>query len=461
MENNGKTYLLTYDVRSFLKKLFGIDTLPGPEKNQKILLQWVQQKLQEEGSLKWVLEEKDGLLAQLGSTERFPDEYLDIIVNKAIFNRFIQPFNLACILGEEEAYRDKLPVLWKIFGNEKEIKTDTPHKRTVAWDKFLQIWGGIGSVPPNGLSDRYWAHPVLGKLPRLENYLNFYNRDPVTGELKIIPIKNRTDSDLIKLEEFPGYLKDIERAYKIDLPLLKTQRALRLFSKAQEEKKEVTEEADKPISNDYEAFIRSLRVWFQSDSEIKIQVPERPAKIYNYDSLGFRDEKTKSWRTFLDILQDPDHSYNIGPAHKISGDDKQRVKNYSNQLKRLDQINIKLGKFISKTYNRQMPKDFKIYERLKAEKPGTYGFKFQIGINTADEKIESRYDLFSKDQLRSGLKSLSDESDKYKKDPNNPEVKDDLMDAATVARKRGALTEDELRNMIKSYRTLDLESKGG
>lgn len=35
------------------------------------------------------------------------------------------------------------------------------------------------------------------------------------------------------------------------------------------------------------------------------------------------------------------------------------------------------------------------------------------------------------------------------------------MDAATVAWERGLLTEDELKNMIQSHRSLDLESKGG
>lgn len=131
---------------------------------------------------------------------------------------------------------------------------------------------------------------------------------------------------------------------------------------------EITEEADNSVSNDFEVFVRKLRVSYESDSEIKMQEPRMPAKLYNCIALGFRDQRVKTWKMLLSILQAPDHSWNIGSAHVNSGGKKQIVRYYSSQLKLLGQINIKLGNFIGNTYGRQMPKKFKIYERLKMRK---------------------------------------------------------------------------------------------
>jgi len=170
------------------------------------------------------------------------DEYLDDIAKKAIFNGFIQPFNLARILGVEEDYGNLLPILWEKFEcnrSGRETKMDTPNERTFAWYKLLRRWGGIRSVPPDDLSDRFWADPVLGKLPAIQHHLSLYNQHPVTGKLKIIPIKNRTDSDLIKLKDLREYLKDVERTFEVNFPLPK-----RLFPKTQEEEMEVTEKGN-------------------------------------------------------------------------------------------------------------------------------------------------------------------------------------------------------------------------
>lgn len=204
---------------------------------------------------------------------------------------------------------------------------------------------------------------------------------------------------------------------------------------------EATEGAEKRIPNDYENFVRKLRISCQSDSEIKIQAPGRLGKTYSCSSLGFRDEKTQEWKTLLDILQDPDHLYNIGQAYKSSGGDKQRVKHYDNQLKRLNQISIKLSRFISKTYNRQMPKDFKIYEHHKSEKPGTYRFKFQV----ADDSLKNKYNRYSNEQLLSEIEAFQE---KNKQQPLDQIEKDKVNDLLTIANQRRLISKEKIETIF-------------
>lgn len=204
-----------------------------------------------------------------------------------------------------------------------------------------------------------------------------------------------------------------------------------------------------PLAKDYEDFIRNLIVFNENDSEIKIQRSGKPAKEVISTSLGFRNEKTLGWKTFLEILQKKDHSYSVGIAH---------TKEYDQNRKMLNQIDTKLINFFSKEFSIQFPKGYHLYELDRSEKPGTYRFKFQIKDNVFEQKIGSKYDGLSDGKLLSEIKRLSEE---FRRNNSNSKVWDDLSELAMLAKGRRILTEKELEDMIQSYRSSDLESKGG
>ncbi len=207
-----------------LKKIFGVDTFPGHRKAREIFLKFAQQTLQKEGGREWLLREKSSLLAELAETEKDSDETLDRIAEEARFNGFICLRDLASILAAEAGCNEVLPKLWEVFRcnfNGRKIRTDTPNGLKFGWYRLLRRVAGIGSIPPEGCSNRYWVDPVLGSLPPMQNYLNLYGRDPATGDLKVKPIKDRGDGDFVKLDDLQEYLKNTGRAFKLNFPLPK------------------------------------------------------------------------------------------------------------------------------------------------------------------------------------------------------------------------------------------------
>lgn len=148
-------------------------------------------------------------------------QWFDNITKKAILNGFIQLYYLAHMMALEENYSEILPSLWGFYqcdvkGLKRRTKADlTGHdienykNRVVMWDRLLQRWGGIK------------VHPALtkGRVDTIK-YLNLYREDSISGELKRVD-SNQTESDLVKLDEFEEYLKNIEKALQIDFPLPK------------------------------------------------------------------------------------------------------------------------------------------------------------------------------------------------------------------------------------------------
>jgi hypothetical protein len=150
---------------------------------------------------------------------------------------------------------------------------------------------------------------------------------------------------------------------------------------------------------DPEDFVRKLRVFYESDFEIKIQLPRKPPLSYNQAALGFHRSNGKVWNDFLMILQKPDDpTYQCGIAHGRAYADKsklQRKKGYDVGQKRLAAMNKKLIAFFTKEYEIQFPKGYKIYEHLPNDGSGIYRFKFHVGgrkeahsENFPEEEIE-------------------------------------------------------------------------
>lgn len=153
---------------------------------------------------------------------------------------------------------------------------------------------------------------------------------------------------------------------------------------------------------DADTFIRSLRIYYVTDQEIKIGTDGRSKVLYTREALGFK-KAPKAWRELLKILKSSHHLYYTGTAH---GADRQRRTTYDVNQKTLRLINDKILSFLNNTYPIQLPKGFKIYEHPVSERPGTYKFKFII-INNAEEEKTAVYDQCSRSELLKIIEDLS------------------------------------------------------
>jgi hypothetical protein len=189
---------------------------------------------------------------------------------------------------------------------------------------------------------------------------------------------------------------------------------------------------------DYDKFVRSLRVSYENEEQIKIQRFGQTSLPYTYVDFGFK-RPGKAWRIFLEILQNQGHFYNTGPAYYGT---KQRNKHYDSSLGLLKELNKKWINFIDKTFSLGAPEGFRIYEKREGEKPGTYAFKFQIGDSTPQNK----YDQYSNEQLISEIKNLR----KKRRGSSLDQIEmDKAKDILTIAHKRGLKSEEEIKTIIR------------
>lgn len=363
-------------------------------------------------------------------------QWFDNIEKKAILNGFTPLVDLAYLMAVEENYSEILPLLWRFFECDlkgPEITNDdlagndleNYKERFKIWFRLLQRWCGIGSQP----SEHYSTPALWGRVGEID-YLPLYRRDALSVDLKRVD-SDRNESDLVKLNEFKEYVKNIERSLKRDLPL-----PIKLFP-IQAEPSLVTQ---KSVSSDYETFIRSLRVSYENDEQIRIQEPNKPSHPYTYKSFGF-NATGKTWNMFLQILQDKDKSFNVGPAHKISGNIRKRLKNYDANLAFLKALNKKWISFIHKTFGLKAPQGFKIYEPPTKNKPGIYLFKFQV-VDSNGGKTEKTYSRYTKEKLLSIIQDL-----RNKKRPLNTLEMDIATDTLMEIQKRGFLSKKEIETI--------------
>ena len=115
----------------------------------------------------------------------------------------------------------------------------------------------------------------------------------------------------------------------------------------------------------FEAFIRRLKIYYDNDEQIKIQVPGKDAKPYLYSNFGFRNNTTEQWETFIKILQDFPHNFYIASEKK---------------RKRIGVINKKLINFFrtNPDFLIEIPENYKIYEECTMEVSKRHRFKFQV-----------------------------------------------------------------------------------
>ncbi|MDP1989467.1 MAG: hypothetical protein Q8K00_00465 [Syntrophales bacterium] len=199
---------------------------------------------------------------------------------------------------------------------------------------------------------------------------------------------------------------------------------------------------------DHEDFIRSLRVSYVSDTEVRIKVCNKKSKTYSYTDLGYERENTKEWLALIQILKSEDHLYHVGVAY---GKSRQRNKTYDSNRNIHREISKKFVRFLNETYKQQLPANFQLFELKKSARSGTYGPKFAISILSVE--AESNYSRYSKEKLLGEIEGLVSRRDNLRtygdEDSENKliDVIDKLNTAIAIA-----INNDWLdRNRSKSY----------
>jgi hypothetical protein len=205
-------------------------------------------------------------------------------------------------------------------------------------------------------------------------------------------------------------------------------------------------------SEEYETFVRSLRVTYESTYEISIQEPGKSPKLYTCNSLGFRDEKTKEWKTLCRIISDRPHSFDVGPAYFGPAESRQRVPAYDSNRKLLENINKKLVAFLNATYKLDIPSSFKLYEKdLTGEHGGTYKFIFLAEGESARETSAEPLEFKTREDLRAEIKKLCSSYLKAHNQGYDAQAEELICKISEVGRaaiERGDLTEDELSELL-------------
>ena len=182
-----------------------------------------------------------------------------------------------------------------------------------------------------------------------------------------------------------------------------------------------------------EEFIKSLKISYEDDLQVKIQEPRKKPVFVNQKQLKFRK---KVWEDFTGILQNPKYTYYVGESES---------KEYSKNQKRLGEMNTKLINFFNKEFPVNFPDKFELYEKCHGERPGIYRFKFQITDNINESLNTEKANLMNK---------IEEYSRTLKKIPSSEIVQHrqllhKLLPLLKTAHENELLTEDEARDLIR------------
>ncbi|HDK82157.1 MAG TPA: hypothetical protein ENH31_06245 [Nitrospirae bacterium] len=229
---------------------------------------------------------------------------------------------------------------------------------------------------------------------------------------------------------------------------------------------------------DKDRFIKSLRVEVVNDSEISIQEPGKSPIPCHYKDIGYKKEKTDPWKLLIDTLRQ-DSSIISLPQRTLSGTRNKgdelkielfglsridtdikssgihnntdiksfgiRNKEYDRKRKNLSRLNEKLTDFFRDKFQIDLPKGYKLYESY-GHNQGKYSFKFKVpGLRTfTGPCTPDRCAGMSKDQPLAKIKSLADQHNKT----GDCTIFSDLGMAASIAKEKGWITEDEMEKLL-------------
>ena len=127
--------------------------------------------------------------------------------------------------------------------------------------------------------------------------------------------------------------------------------------------------------------IAQLKISFENDSTILIELPKRKPVEYNYSQLGFRSNETKTWKMFINILSSAPYTFEFGTAYFYPDGKKtnrHKIRAYDAKWKLLDELNKKLLAFFKNEFAWEFPHGYKFYDYATLGTNGERCFKFIV-----------------------------------------------------------------------------------
>ena len=164
--------------------------------------------------------------------------------------------------------------------------------------------------------------------------------------------------------------------------------------------------------------ISQVKVMFENDSTILMELPGKPSVEYNCEQMGFRGQKTKTWKMLIDILSFAPHTFNFGIAYSYpdgSKKNRQKCKDYDAKWKLLDELNKKLLVFFQKEFGWNFPQGYKLYKEDFTARDGDKRFKFIVGVASSKDQesplsnIERRFLSHDESDLIKEIRALNND----------------------------------------------------
>lgn len=319
-------------------------------------------------------------------TKNDPRKIIEGYAEGARVDGFIQVGTLPDIFAHEESYSAALlDRLWVYFQCDRVPESRFSKKKYERWYWIFQRWCNM--------PDELWDPPRCRPISHLPLC------DPKTGEEQKPRFGGRNDTSIVWLEALRKGIEKIREELNVDFPLPPL-----LFPEKRKKASGIA--AGQGNKLDPEDFVRKLRIFYESDLEIKIQIPGQKAKVHSYSALGFRNADQKEWKDFLEIVKNPKHEYGIGQAYAYSrGQKTERRGEYDKLQKRMKSINTKLLTFFNHVYEANLPPGFRFYESAADTPAGIYRFKFSE--KSKDKNTASKYAHFTKEEIKLEIKRLS------------------------------------------------------
>ncbi len=198
-----------------------------------------------------------------------------------------------------------------------------------------------------------------------------------------------------------------------------------------------------PKSEQLEDFIKRLEFFYENDSEIKIKEPGKRAKSFGFDSLGFKNNQTKQWKSLIELLNDPNHEFALGRAGKKNSSES---KTYYARRNILSSLNKKLIEFLRKEYSLQIPEGYKLYEKCPEKGSGIYKFKFNILKESySPKRLEAQFEALTHLELTEEVENLCK---KFKK-TQDEKYEAKFVAATKVALRKGFLSEAQVKEKLE------------
>ena len=164
--------------------------------------------------------------------------------------------------------------------------------------------------------------------------------------------------------------------------------------------------------------ISQVKVMFENDSTIIVELPNKRAVEYNYKQMSFRSQETKTWKMLMGILSTAPHTFNFGIAYSYpdgSKKNRQKCKDYDAKWKLLDELNKKLLVFFQKEFGWNFPQGYKLYKEDFTARDGDKRFKFIVGVASSKDQesplsnIERRFLSHDESDLIKEIRALNND----------------------------------------------------